>query len=131
MGSHLLLAAEQARHVHQTNTFIHPHLPPSRRSLRLGIPHADQRLGRLDHLLGAEETALGCTLHGVDVVLVRVAAREEEVGDDGVLCGTKLVHAGSFAVERLKRGLGRRKGGVQERGVGEARESKEENKKIR
>ena len=54
-----------------------------------------------EDLLGGEETRLGRALHRVDVVLVRVAAREEKVGDGGALIGPELVHPGCLAVERL------------------------------
>mmetsp|Transcript_40101 Transcript_40101/g.99783 ORF Transcript_40101/g.99783 Transcript_40101/m.99783 type:complete len:424 (-) Transcript_40101:413-1684(-) len=54
-----------------------------------------------DDLVGDHQARLGRTLHGIDVVLVRVAARKEEVADRRGLRRAVLVLAGLLAIERL------------------------------
>ena len=79
-------------------------MPPRSRDLllELGLVRGDlERVGPRDDLVSHHEARPRGALHRVEVVLVRVRARQEEVGHGRRLRGPVLVLARLLAVERL------------------------------
>ena len=70
--------------------------------LRLrGFPRGGNVIGARDNLICDKEPALGGSLHRVEIILVGVAAGEEEVVDGGGLRGPQPVLPWDLAVESL------------------------------
>ena len=102
--------------------------------LRLrGFPRGGNVIGARDNLICDKEPALGGSLHRVEIILVGVAAGEEEVVDGGGLRGPQPVLPWDLAVESLAEldhrapsHLGVKGGGVGGGGVGVGRVSGQE-----